>query len=102
MRKVYKANILFTKEKSHFEVFENGYIAVDDGKVAGVSTKPDELACTGAEIVDFGNKLLIPAMNDMHVHAPQVHNHGVAMVLELLPWLQNYTVPEEANYADVA
>jgi guanine deaminase len=37
----------------------------------------------------------------MHVHAPQVHNQGVAMDLELLPGLQNYTFPEEMKYADV-
>lgn len=101
MKKVYKAHILFTKEKDRFEVFENGYIAVENGKVTGVSTNLSELDSEGAEVVDFGNKLLIPAMNDMHVHAPQVHNQGVAMDLELLPWLQNYTFPEESKYADV-
>ena len=89
MKKIYKAHILFTKEKDHFEVFENGYIAVENGKVTGVSTNLAELDSQEAEIVDFGDKLLIPAMNDMHVHAPQVHNQGVAMDLELLPWLQN-------------
>jgi guanine deaminase len=100
--KVYKAHILFTKEKDRFEVYENGYVAVgDDGRVTGVAKNLDELDCEGAEIVDFGDKLLIPAMNDMHVHAPQVHNQGVAMDLELLPWLQNYTFPEESKYADV-
>ena len=102
MKKVYKAHILFTKEKDHFEVFENGYIAVEDGIVKGVASNLSELDAADAEIVDFGNRLLIPAMNDMHVHAPQVHNQGVAMDLELLPWLQNYTFPEEAKYADVA
>ena len=101
MKKVYKAHILFTKEKDRFEVLENGYIAVEDGIVQGVSTDLAELNCQDAEVVDFGDKLLIPAMNDMHVHAPQVHNQGVAMDLELLPWLQNYTFPEEAKYADV-
>ena len=101
MKKVYKAHILFTKEKDQFEVFENGYIAVENGKVTGVSTNLSELDCQNAEIIDFGDKLLIPAMNDMHVHAPQVHNQGVAMDLELLPWLQNYTFPEESKYADV-
>lgn len=100
--KIYKAHILFTKEKDRFEVYENGYVAVgDDGRVTGVAKNLDELDCEGAEIVDFGDKLLIPAMNDMHVHAPQVHNQGVAMDLELLPWLQNYTFPEESKYADV-
>ncbi|MBQ7513666.1 MAG: amidohydrolase family protein [Prevotella sp.] len=102
MKKVYKAHILFTKEKERFEVFENGYIAVNDGLVTGVSDRLSDLDSDGAEVIDFGDKLLIPAMNDMHVHAPQVHNQGVAMDLELLPWLQNYTFPEESKYADVA
>ena len=101
MKKVYKAHILFTKEKDHFEVFENGYIAVEDGIVLGVASNLKDLGCEDAEVTDFGNRLLIPAMNDMHVHAPQVHNQGVAMDLELLPWLQNYTFPEESKYADV-
>ena len=101
MKRVYKAHILFTKEKDCFEVFENGYIAVEDGRVTGVSTNLAELDSEGAEVIDFGDKLLIPAMNDMHVHAPQVHNQGVALDLELLPWLQNYTFPEESKYADV-
>ena len=109
MKKVYKAHILFTKEKDHFEVFENGYVAVgDDGRVVGVANSLEDLKVQfpafnvqRAEFIDFGDKLLIPAMNDMHVHAPQVHNQGVAMDLELLPWLQNYTFPEESKYADV-
>ena len=101
MKRIYKAHILYTKQKDHFEVYENGYVAVDDsGRVTGVASCLDELDSEGTEIVDFGNRLLIPAMNDMHVHAPQVHNQGVAMDLELLPWLQNYTFPEEAKYAD--
>ena len=105
MKKVYKAHILFTKEKDCFEVYENGYIAVEDGIVLGVASSLDELAphlspLTSEDVIDFGDKLLIPAMNDMHVHAPQVHNQGVAMDLELLPWLQNYTFPEESKYAD--
>ena len=105
MKKVYKAHILFTKEKDSFEVYENGYIVVEDGIVLGVASSLDELAphlspLTSEDVIDFGAKLLIPAMNDMHVHAPQVHNQGVAMDLELLPWLQNYTFPEESKYAD--
>ena len=108
MKTIYKAHILFTKEQTRFEVVENGYIAVEDGLVAGVAGSLAELKTEcptfnvdQVEVVDFGDKLLIPAMNDMHVHAPQVHNQGVAMDLELLPWLQNYTFPEESKYADV-
>ena len=101
MKKVYKAHILYTKERSRFEVLENGYVAVDgDGCVTGVATDLASLDCQDAEVIDFGDRLLIPAMNDLHVHAPQYRNQGIAMDLELLPWLQNYTFPEEMKYAD--
>ena len=101
MKKVYKAHILFTKEQSHFEVLENGYVAVDaDGYVSGVAADLASLDSEDAEVVDFGDRLLIPAMNDLHVHAPQYRNQGIAMDLELLPWLQNYTFPEEMKYAN--
>ena len=101
MKKVYKAHILYTKERSRFEVLENGYVAVDeDGCVIGVATDLASLDCQDAEVIDFGDRLLIPAMNDLHVHAPQYRNQGIAMDLELLPWLQNYTFPEEMKYAD--
>ena len=100
---IYKAHILYTKEQNHFEVLENGYIAVKDGIVVGVSTDLSAFKsqCPNAEVVDFGDRLLIPAMNDLHVHAPQYRNQGIAMDLELLPWLQNYTFPEEMKYADL-
>ena len=99
--KIYKAHILYTKEKSRFEVLENGYIAVDDGgRVTGVSADLAALDNKDAEVIDLGDRLLIPSMNDLHVHAPQYRNQGIAMDLELLPWLQNYTFPEEMKYAD--
>ena len=101
MKKIYKAHILYTKEQSRFEVLENGYVAVDaEGRVTGVATDLASLDSKDAEVIDFGDRLLIPAMNDLHVHAPQYRNQGIAMDLELLPWLQNYTFPEEMKYAD--
>ena len=102
MKKIYKAHILYTKEQSRFEVLENGYVAVDaDGRVSGVATDLASLDSLDAEVTDFGDCLLIPAMNDLHVHAPQYRNQGIAMDLELLPWLQNYTFPEEMKYASL-
>ena len=102
MKRIYKAHILYTKEKDHFEVLENGYVAVDEnGRVTGVSADLGLLDSENAEVVDFGDCLLIPAMNDLHVHASQYRNQGLAMDLELLPWLQNYTFPEEVKFADI-
>lgn len=102
MRKAYKAHILFTCEKDHFDVVENGCIAVENGCVVGIASSPEALGCASSDVIDFGDRLLIPAMNDVHVHAPQYRNLGIAMDLELLPWLANYTFPEEARYADLA
>ena len=97
--KIYKAHILFTRERNRFEVMENGYIAVENGMVKGVASKLEQLGCSEEEVTDFGDCLLIPAMNDMHVHAPQYRNLGLALDLELLPWLDNYTFPEESKFA---
>ena len=107
-KKVYKAHILYTKEPGRFEVIENGYVAVGaDGRVTGVAAdlasvqRSAWLEGDGAEVTDFGDRLLIPAMNDLHVHAPQYRNQGIAMDLELLPWLQQYTFPEEMKFASL-
>ena len=98
---IYKAHILYTKEKSGFEVMENGYVAVDaDGCITGVAADLASIAHEDAAVMDFGDRLLIPAMNDLHVHAPQYRNQGIAMDLELMDWLQQYTYPEETKYAD--
>ncbi len=99
--KIYKAHILFTKEKDHFEVIENGYIGVDDGRIVGVANDVKQLGNSEAEVIDLGDRLLIPAMNDIHVHAPQYRNLGLAMDLELLDWLDDYTFPEESRFADI-
>ncbi|MBO4613361.1 MAG: guanine deaminase [Bacteroidaceae bacterium] len=100
--KIYKAHLIFTPERSRFEVMENGYIAVENGRVQAVASNLAQLGATEADVTDFGDCLLIPAMNDMHVHAPQYRNLGLAMDLELLPWLDNYTFPEESKFADTA
>ena len=70
MKRIYKAHILYTKEKDRFEVLENGCVSVDEnGRVTGVATDVKSLDTGDAEVVDFGDCLLIPAMNDLHVHA---------------------------------
>ena len=100
--RTYRANILFTPSPDELVIIPRGYIAVrSNGLIEGLYTeKPAE---TGwREIIDFGDRLLIPAFNDLHVHAPQYRNMGLALDLELLPWLNTYTFPEETKYADTA
>ncbi len=91
---------MHTPTPDHFEVYQGGYIVVDEaGYVQGIyEVLPLEMV--GMPVVDYGDRLLIPAMNDMHVHAPQYANMGVAMDMELIPWLNVYTFSEEEKFAD--
>ena len=78
-----------------------GYLVCEDGKVAGFfDALPEKYAAIPVQ--DCGDKLIIPGMSDLHLHASQYSYCGTAMDLELLEWLQNYTYPEEARYADLA
>ena len=99
--KIYKANILFTPTAEAFKIIPNGYIVVsDNGIIEDVyEYLPDELAVE--PVIDYGDKLLIPAFNDLHLHAPQYRNNGIALDMELLPWLNTYTFPEEMKFKDL-
>lgn len=98
--KIYRANIIFTPTPEQFQIMEHGFVVVsDNGLVENVYSELP-IRYSKEPIIDFGDKLLIPAMNDLHVHAPQYRNQGIAMDLELLPWLNTYTFPEESKYKD--
>lgn len=98
--KIYRANLLFTPTPERFEIIEHGYVVVDDkGIIGGVyQTLPESYK--DCVVTDYGDHLLIPAFNDLHVHAPQYRNLGLALDEELLPWLNKYTFPEESKFAD--
>lgn len=48
------------------------------------------------------DQLILPGFVDLHVHAPQWPNAGLALDLPLEDWLQHYTFPLEAKYRDPA
>lgn len=95
-----KGNIIYAAESKAFTAAERAYLVCEGGKVAGVfSELPQRFA--GAEVTDYGDKLIIPGLCDLHVHAPQYAYRALGMDLELLPWLNTYTFPAESKYADV-
>ena len=97
---VLKGDICFSKTPTELEYIEGGYIVCIGGSSQGVFTSlPREYAIL--PLYDYTGKLIIPGMVDMHTHAPQYAFRGLGMDLELLDWLNAYTFPEEAKYADI-
>ena len=101
MLKIYKGNIVFTSNPEKFNVIENGYIVVEDGKVKEVREDLNE-GYKDIQIEDFGDKIIIPGFVDVHVHAPQFENLGLGFDKELLPWLETYTFPEESKFKETS
>ncbi len=100
MIKVYKGNLLFTKDIGKLTIIEKGYLVVKNGKIVEV-TKELPKDVKKEDIVDYSDKLIIPGFVDIHLHAPQVNNIGLGADMQLLEWLDNYTFPEESKYKDI-
>ncbi|KAM8707180.1 hypothetical protein ACLKA7_011300 [Drosophila subpalustris] len=107
MRTVYRGTILHTKSFDEFESFEQGFVAVQDGKIIGVgndyenwlSTQSDDpKSLTEVRLSEF--QFLCPGFCDGHIHAPQYAQIGLGMSVPLLDWLNTYTFPTEAKYVD--
>jgi guanine deaminase len=98
---IYKGHIIFTEKPEAFTIHKNGYVVVEGGKVKFVGETLPQIYQNIA-IKDFGESLLIPGFVDLHFHAPQYANLGLGLDKELLPWLTDYTFPEEAKYSDLA
>ncbi len=93
-----KGNIIFTETNKQFTAIKEGYIVSKDGIVVDVFRELSE-CFSNIEVIDFGDKIIVPGMADLHVHAPQFTYLGLGMDLELLPWLDTYAFKEEAKYS---
>lgn len=95
--KCYKGNFIFTKEKDNFDIRKDAYILVDNGIIQGLyQILPEEFS--QIKVVDFGHSLVIPGFTDIHVHGSQYNNMGLGYDMELMPWLEKYTFPEESKF----
>jgi len=90
----------FTGEAT-LETHDDGALAFAGGAILACGPW-DEVrrAHPDAEVLDRRDGILLPGLVDTHVHFPQVAVIG-AMGLELLDWLAQRTLPEEARMADL-
>lgn len=97
---VLKGNICFSKNQTELTTKEKAYLVCEEGICKGVYQELPEkyknLPCH-----DYGEKLIVPGLIDLHVHAPQYTFRGLGMDLELIDWLNMHTFKEEAKYANL-
>ncbi len=97
---VLKGHICYSKTPGELITYENGYVVCIDGKSQGVfDMLPGEYETL--PVFDYGDKLIIPGLVDLHIHAPQFAYRGMGMDLELMDWLAGQAFPEETKYADL-
>lgn len=97
---VVKGNILYCKHIGSIETIENGYIVCIDGFSKGVFEElPEQF--NNLEVYDYTNKLIIPGLVDLHIHAPQFHQRGTGMDMELLDWLNKRTFKQESQFENL-
>lgn len=97
---VLKGDICYNGSPTEVRTLSGGYLVCVDGKSAGAFEQLSDVYA-GLPLVDCSGQLIIPGLNDIHLHAPQYTFRGLGMDLELLDWLNTHTFPEEALYADL-
>lgn len=97
---VLKGNICYSESSDSIRLLPNSYLVCEGGLCAGAFTElPEKYA--SLPLTDYGDRIIIPGLVDLHLHAPQFAFRGLGMDMELMEWLNTYTFPEESKYADL-
>ena len=98
--RAYRASLLRFAADGTAQLDQDGLLMVDShGKVAAAG----DFALLGSQFAHvptqhLPGRILAPGFVDLHVHYPQIDVIG-SPADGLLPWLENYTFPEEKRYA---
>ena len=96
---ILKGTIVSAPALGRLEITEGGFLTAEEGTITGVfPVLPERYA--GAPVKDYGDALILQSLADLHLHAPQYPMLGMGMDLPLLDWLNTYTFPTEARFAD--
>lgn len=97
---ILKGILIWNETPTELAILAPGYLVAKQGRILGVyETLP--ATYTSCTVTDYGDKLIVPGLTDLHVHAPQYGMRGMGMDAELLDWLNTYTFPEECKYQDM-
>ncbi len=97
--KLLKGNLVYAPRLGELETVPHGALLLDDGGAVRDILAAAPEGCD-AEVLDYGDALIMPSFADMHLHAPQYPMLGMGMDLPLIEWLNTYTFATEARFAD--
>lgn len=108
-KKVFKGNFFHAPTYGKAEYLEKTLIVVNEKgiieKVLSQSNPAYQSVLLESKadnsLVDFGEKFILPGFVDLHIHAPQWPQAGVALDEPLNVWLDECTFLLEAKYKDV-
>lgn len=96
-------------DKNQIDYQADGLICIDEnGQIANIvhlmdddyETIQREAAQQENLVVLAEDQVILPGFVDLHVHAPQWPNAGLALDRPLYEWLDQYTFPLEAKFKD--
>lgn len=96
---VLKGQICYSQTPTELAVQEEGYLVCENGRSSGVFPVLPE-RYQNLPLLDCGDRLILPGMTDLHVHASQYAFRALGMDMELLDWLNTNAFPEEAKFQD--
>lgn len=99
LRLIFKALVINPVSPDRVEFYNPGYLVVSRGRVERLSREDPSAEFPPAEFVDLTDRVILPGFVDTHVHLPQFGIMGIGSG-ELLAWLNEYTYPEEARFAN--
>ncbi|HEY1899153.1 MAG TPA: guanine deaminase [Steroidobacteraceae bacterium] len=107
--RAFLGTFLHAPQRGALECLHNALVMVGaDGVISAVHREQTQQARTEAARLDAAGRLVrfeskhyvLPGMVDLHVHAPQWPQLGMALELPLAQWLQECVFPLESRYAD--
>jgi guanine deaminase len=98
-RRIFKGLVTNPVAPDRMECYNPGFLVVQGEKIERLGMSDPRPEFPAAEFVDFGTGTILPGLIDTHVHLPQFAIMGSGAG-ELLQWLNEYTYPEEARFAN--
>ncbi|MGX7111725.1 guanine deaminase [Gemella cuniculi] len=109
IKNIFKASFFHSSNYGEIEFEKNALIFVSENGIIEQVIKNNnpeykillEKYSKTEKFYSFGDKILLPGFIDLHIHAPQWPQAGLALDDELSHWLNNFTFPLEVKYENL-